>query len=38
MSFFKRLKESISSKAEAVTNKFKEGLNENKRCVCRPCG
>ncbi|MFC5448309.1 signal recognition particle-docking protein FtsY [Paenibacillus aestuarii] len=26
MSFFKRLKESISSKAEAVTNKFKEGL------------
>ncbi|MBP1991369.1 signal recognition particle-docking protein FtsY [Paenibacillus eucommiae] len=26
MSFFKRLKESISSKAEAVTSKFKEGL------------
>ncbi|MCS7459504.1 signal recognition particle-docking protein FtsY [Paenibacillus doosanensis] len=26
MSFFKRLKESISTKAEAVTNKFKEGL------------
>lgn len=26
MSFFKRIKESISSKAEAVTNKFKEGL------------
>ncbi|MGG1311242.1 MULTISPECIES: signal recognition particle-docking protein FtsY [Cohnella] len=26
MSFFKRLKESISAKAEAVTNKFREGL------------
>lgn len=26
MSFFKRLKESIASKTEAVTNKFKEGL------------
>lgn len=26
VSFFKRLKESISSKAESVTNKFKEGL------------
>lgn len=26
MSFFKKLKESISTKAEAVTNKFKEGL------------
>lgn len=26
MSFFKRLKETISGKAEAVTNKFKEGL------------
>ncbi|MGG1555038.1 signal recognition particle-docking protein FtsY [Paenibacillus ferrarius] len=26
MSFFKRLKESIAGKAEAVTNKFKEGL------------
>ncbi|MFD0711241.1 signal recognition particle-docking protein FtsY [Paenibacillus sp. GCM10027626] len=26
MSFFKRLKESISQKTEAVTNKFKEGL------------
>lgn len=26
MSFFKKLKESISSKTEAVTNKFKEGL------------
>jgi len=26
MSFFKRLRESISSKAEEVTNKFKEGL------------
>jgi fused signal recognition particle receptor len=26
MSFFKRLKESISTKAEAVTNKFKQGL------------
>ncbi|WEK56225.1 MAG: signal recognition particle-docking protein FtsY [Candidatus Cohnella colombiensis] len=26
MSFFKRLKESIASKAEAVTNKFRDGL------------
>ncbi|SDM96820.1 fused signal recognition particle receptor [Paenibacillus sp. yr247] len=30
MSFFKRLKESISSKAEAVTNKFKEGLTKTR--------
>jgi fused signal recognition particle receptor len=30
MSFFKRLKESISSKAEAVTNKFKEGLSKTR--------
>lgn len=27
---FKRLKESISSKAEAVTNKFKEGLSKTR--------
>jgi fused signal recognition particle receptor len=30
MSFFKRLKESISSKAEAVTSKFKEGLTKTR--------
>ncbi|MFB7812962.1 signal recognition particle-docking protein FtsY [Paenibacillus chitinolyticus] len=30
MSFFKRLKESISSKTEAVTNKFKEGLTKTR--------
>jgi len=30
VSFFKRLKESISSKAEAVTNKFKEGLTKTR--------
>lgn len=30
MSFFKRLKESISGKAEAVTNKFKEGLTKTR--------
>jgi fused signal recognition particle receptor len=30
MSFFKRLKESISGKAEAVTNKFKEGLSKTR--------
>lgn len=30
MSFFKRLKENISSKAEAVTNKFKEGLTKTR--------
>lgn len=30
MSFFRRLKESISSKAEAVTNKFKEGLTKTR--------
>ncbi|MBE1446371.1 signal recognition particle-docking protein FtsY [Paenibacillus sp. OAS669] len=30
MSFFKRLKENISSKAEAVTNKFKEGLSKTR--------
>ncbi|GFZ83690.1 signal recognition particle receptor FtsY [Paenibacillus marchantiophytorum] len=30
MSFFKRLKDSISSKAEAVTNKFKEGLTKTR--------
>ncbi|NOU93465.1 signal recognition particle-docking protein FtsY [Paenibacillus sp. LMG 31456] len=30
MSFFKRLKDSISSKAEAVTNKFKEGLSKTR--------
>ncbi|WP_282941764.1 signal recognition particle-docking protein FtsY [Paenibacillus sp. RC67] len=30
MSFFKRLKESISTKAEAVTNKFKEGLSKTR--------
>ncbi|TDF98256.1 signal recognition particle-docking protein FtsY [Paenibacillus piri] len=30
MSFFKRLKESISTKAEAVTNKFKEGLTKTR--------
>jgi len=28
MNFFKKLRESISSKAEAVTNKFKEGLQK----------
>ncbi len=30
MSFFKRLKESISSKAEVVTNKFREGLTKTR--------
>jgi fused signal recognition particle receptor len=30
MSFFKKLKESISSKAEAVTTKFKEGLTKTR--------
>src|SRR3954454_10282289 len=30
MSFFKRLKESISNKTEAVTNKFKEGLTKTR--------
>ncbi|WP_248926404.1 signal recognition particle-docking protein FtsY [Paenibacillus hamazuiensis] len=30
MSFFKRLKESISSKAEAVTSKFMEGLTKTR--------
>lgn len=30
MSFFKRLKEKISSKTEAVTNKFKEGLTKTR--------
>lgn len=30
MSFFKRLKESISGKAEVVTNKFKEGLTKTR--------
>jgi fused signal recognition particle receptor len=30
MSFFKRLKENISGKAEAVTNKFKEGLTKTR--------
>jgi fused signal recognition particle receptor len=30
MSFFKKLKESITSKAEAVTNKFKEGLSKTR--------
>ncbi|MDI4646283.1 signal recognition particle-docking protein FtsY [Cohnella hashimotonis] len=30
MSFFKRLKESIASKTEAVTNKFKEGLTKTR--------
>ncbi|MFC4775424.1 signal recognition particle-docking protein FtsY [Paenibacillus sp. GCM10023252] len=30
MSFFKRLKESISTKAEAVTNSFKEGLSKTR--------
>lgn len=30
MSFFKRLKESISGKAEAVTSKFKEGLSKTR--------
>ncbi|HZG76828.1 MAG TPA: signal recognition particle-docking protein FtsY [Paenibacillus sp.] len=30
MSFFKRLRESISSKAEEVTNKFKEGLSKTR--------
>lgn len=33
MSFFKRLKESISSKAEAVTNKFKEGLEKTRTAL-----
>lgn len=30
MSFFKKLKESISQKAEAVTNKFKDGLSKTR--------
>ena len=30
MSFFKKLKDSISQKAEAVTNKFKEGLSKTR--------
>lgn len=30
MSFFKKLKESISSKTEAVTNKFKDGLSKTR--------
>jgi len=30
MSFFKKLKDSISQKAEAVTNKFKEGLTKTR--------
>jgi len=30
MSFFKKLKESISGKTEAVTNKFKEGLSKTR--------
>jgi fused signal recognition particle receptor len=30
MSFFKKLKESIASKTEAVTNKFKEGLSKTR--------
>lgn len=30
MSFFKRLRESISTKAEAVTSKFKEGLSKTR--------
>jgi fused signal recognition particle receptor len=30
MSFFQRLKESISSKTEAVTNKFKQGLTKTR--------
>lgn len=30
MSFFKRLKESIASKTEAVTSKFKEGLSKTR--------
>ncbi|MDQ1913258.1 signal recognition particle-docking protein FtsY [Paenibacillus sp. GD4] len=30
MNFFKKLKESISTKAEAVTNKFKEGLTKTR--------
>ncbi|MCI3919057.1 signal recognition particle-docking protein FtsY [Paenibacillus sp. TRM 82003] len=30
MSFFRRLRESISSKAEEVTNKFKEGLSKTR--------
>ncbi|MCQ6557948.1 signal recognition particle-docking protein FtsY [Paenibacillus mendelii] len=30
MSFFKKLKESISQKTEAVTNKFKEGLTKTR--------
>ncbi|CAM4250202.1 signal recognition particle-docking protein FtsY [Paenibacillus tarimensis] len=33
MSFFKRLKESISSKTEAVTNKFKEGLEKTRTAL-----
>lgn len=30
MSFFKKLRESISAKAESVTNKFKEGLSKTR--------
>lgn len=30
MSFFKKLRESISAKAEAVTNKFKDGLSKTR--------
>ncbi len=33
MSFFKRLKESIASKAEAVTNVFKEGLEKTRTAL-----
>lgn len=31
MSFFKKLKESIASKTESVTNKFKEGLEKTRK-------
>ncbi|MDF2835587.1 MAG: signal recognition particle-docking protein FtsY, partial [Paenibacillus sp.] len=30
MSFFKKLKESIAAKTEAVTNVFKEGLSKTR--------
>ncbi|HUC91005.1 MAG TPA: signal recognition particle-docking protein FtsY [Paenibacillus sp.] len=33
MSFFKKLKESISSKTEAVTNKFKDGLTKTRTAL-----
>ncbi|WP_274361513.1 signal recognition particle-docking protein FtsY [Paenibacillus thermotolerans] len=33
MSFFKRLRESISSKAEEVTSKFKEGLSKTRNAL-----